>query len=260
MSYAAFVRVAVLRNLAYRANYWMTLTGTAGMVIIQYCLWNAVYPATGSVPGGMTRSETLTYVLMARAAAAFLTVDCGRLLARRVRLGTVAAELARPIDPQGAMFAESLGESLYGLVLVAAPTFLVLGAVGVIPWPELPRLGAFLVSLALGFVVMFGLSLLVGMCGFWTRAGWGFADFLEAAMALLSGALIPLDYYPLPLRSLAAVLPFQAVYHLPLSVVTGRAELSAAVVLQQLGWAVALLTVCRLMWRPARAALVIQGG
>ncbi|MEW6524335.1 MAG: ABC-2 family transporter protein [Bacillota bacterium] len=260
MTYLAFARVAVLRNLTYRAGYWMSLTGTGSMVAIQYCLWSAVYSAASPAPGGMTLAQTLTYVLTARAASAFLSLDAGRGINQRVRLGTIATELARPVDLQLALFFEGLGEAAFTLLAVSVPVFSLLALTGLVVVPPPATVLWFVASLLLAYLVMYALSFAVGLMGFWTGNGMGLTDFLEAGVVLFSGALVPLDFYPASLRSIAQVLPFQTIYHLPMSIFAGRTGSLPSSLALQAGWAVLLILAGRLAWHQARSVLMVQGG
>jgi len=260
VTYLVFARAAVLRNLTYRAGYWMSLTGTASMVAVQYYLWSAVYSTAGLAPAGMTLGQTLTYVLTARAASTFLSLDAGRGISRRVRLGTIAAELARPVDLQLSLFFEGLGEATFALLAVSAPVFAVLVWAGAVVLPSPGALHWFLLSLLLAYLVTYALSFAVGLVSFWTGNGMGLADFLEAGVFLFSGILVPLDFFPGPVRALARALPFQAIYHLPMSILTGRAGSFGGALAMQAGWAVLLIWAGRVVWRRARPFLVVQGG
>ncbi len=120
----------------------------------------------------------------------------------------------------------------------------------------------FVPSLVLGFLVSWGLQFLMGMVAVFTievrRISWVY----QAVGSFFSGQLVPLWIFPPLLAQIAALLPFQALVSIPLSIYIGRLE--GAQALQALGiqaaWAAALLLACRLVWDRAHRKLIVQGG
>ena len=73
---------------------------------------------------------------------------------------------------------------------------------------------------------------------------------------------MPLWLFPSMLQSLAAALPFQGTYFLPISIYIGRLSGADAVyaIEFQFLWLVALVVLSRLLWGWAHRRLVVQGG
>ena len=83
-----------------------------------------------------------------------------------------------------------------------------------------------------------------------------------AAAVLFSGFLIPLAIWPDGIREVVYVLPFASMVAIPIDVLLGKlqgADLLAALALQAF-WAVAMLTLGRLVLSAALHKLVVQGG
>jgi ABC-2 type transport system permease protein len=74
--------------------------------------------------------------------------------------------------------------------------------------------------------------------------------------------MVPLWLFPQFLRRLAEVLPFQAVYYIPMSIyirtLNGEAALRALGL--QAFWAVVLVLISRWAWSRVQARLIVQGG
>jgi ABC-2 type transport system permease protein len=270
MAYLAYIRMAVVRVLAYRLSLWIGVAGTCLGMAIQYYLWTAIFggaaapgeAAAGKVTlAGYSASQAVTYVVLGQALGGFLALE-GEPAGRKVREGSIATDLARPVDWQWAVFCDYLGSSLLKGMAVGVPAMAVATALHLVTVPASGlALGVFLVSAALAFTLLFAWSFLIGLLSFWTKGG-GLVDLQAAVIALFSGALVPLEFYPSPLRELAMILPFRGIYHLPLSIYTGRlqvAEAGGALVLQA-AWAVGLFVLARVLWARATRSLTIQGG
>ncbi|MDQ7794731.1 MAG: ABC-2 family transporter protein [bacterium] len=255
----AITRAAALRRAAYRVDYWMGLGSLAVMLSVQYHLWRAVHAGAGSL-AGLGLPQLLTYVLLARVVASAVQVDVDANLGYRMRLGDLVHELCRPVDWQAALLAESLGQQGFTLLGTSLPAYLICRRVGLVLPPAPGATGWFLAGLVLSYLLMFGLAFLVGAAALRFRSVRGLIDLKLAVILFFSGGLVPLDLYPAWLGRIAAWLPFQGIYHLPVSLYLGRVANPADALALQAGWVLAVVTAGRLAWLGLRRHLVIQGG
>lgn len=81
-------------------------------------------------------------------------------------------------------------------------------------------------------------------------------------MNVFSGALVPLYLFPNWLVQIADVLPFKAVFHIPLSIYVGK--MTGLEILYSIGyqvfWVGILFTFCSFIWVMAKKRLVVQDG
>ena len=121
----------------------------------------------------------------------------------------------------------------------------------------------FPVSLILAFIVSFSIDYFVGLLGFYSESVWGLSITKEIIVSALSGALIPLQFFPETIQRVLFWLPFQAIYHTPIMMIT-RADLGLGtfipMLLIQLMWAVVLFVLARLFYNQAVKVLRIAGG
>jgi ABC-2 type transport system permease protein len=81
-------------------------------------------------------------------------------------------------------------------------------------------------------------------------------------LELLTGALVPLSFFPDSLRRVTELLPFQAIGYVPVTIYMGQrtgAELWEALALQAF-WGVALYGVGALLWATGVRRTSVQGG
>lgn len=259
--YFGYFRNAVLTELAYRANYWLRILGTALAVFVQYYLWLAVYRSSGSAIRGYSLRDTLTYAIISTALAAFLDLEMRS--DKKVRDGSIALSLSKPADWQTMTFWESLGHSVFTLLAISLPVWAAALALGAVAPPATPLHGlAFLVSLGLAYCLLFAFNYLVGLASFWTKAGWGFVEAQATIVFFFSGTFVPLAMYPGWLERITAWLPFSGMYNLPLTVYLGKVGAGeiGLVLLQQAAWLIILVAVSRRLWWKAVAQLTVQGG
>jgi ABC-2 type transport system permease protein len=163
-------------------------------------------------PGGLgvfSWPQMKAYLLVAFLTNSLMTwVDEGSM-ARDVRMGRIATDLARPIDFQAKRLAEALGPfpvELCSAVLVGA-VGAVFGGIAVPPDPAHFTLSV--VSTALATLLKFTIVYCVSMTAFWTMGMYGIRIGRAAIQNLFSRALFPLAFFPDWLRTVAAVLPVQ---------------------------------------------------
>ena len=82
-------------------------------------------------------------------------------------------------------------------------------------------------------------------------------------MLLLSGASIPLAFFPEPLKTVVYHLPFQSIYNAPLSILLDG-DPQPRTVLVTLGtqalWAGGMMLLSKLFWRISLRQITVNGG
>jgi len=104
---------------------------------------------------------------------------------------------------------------------------------------------------------------MVGLTAFYTESIWGISAAKDTIISALSGALIPLAFFPEAAQNVLKILPFQAIYNAPLQILTsstleplGYLQLLAV----QVFWVIVLYLLSRLYFRQAINKLVVNGG
>lgn len=130
----------------------------------------------------------------------------------------------------------------------------------------LPRSAAtwllFVCSAILAVIVSFALRWLYNASAFWLMDDRGMTILAGTAMALFSGFVIPISFFPGWLATIAHATPFPSIMQVPVDIFVGRlagADAVAALALQ-LAWAVVLLGAGRALFGAGVRRLVVQGG
>jgi ABC-2 type transport system permease protein len=119
----------------------------------------------------------------------------------------------------------------------------------------------FVISVALGYLIYFFLSFIVGLLSVVTldirSYGWAYYSLVR----FTSGQMVPLWMFPAPLGAILSALPFQAIFYLPMSLYIGVYEGNPVRAIgAQLAWVVALFLASRLFWARLQQRITIQGG
>ena len=231
--------------------------------LIAYILL-AVYDETVSI-GGYDVEDAIAYVWITQGllSVAGLFGPGWWELARRVQTGDVATDLQRPLDVQHAGCAEDFGRAGYQLVWRGIPQFLLGALLFEITVPDEARGGSPSPSASsLAVAVSFGVRFLVNLCSFWLLDYRGPVIIAIGINLVLSGAVIPLAFFPEPLDTIMRLTPFAAIVQAPVDIYVGEplGGSVALVLALQATWAVALYVGGQVALAAGTRKLVLQGG
>lgn len=260
-AYAEVVRIGARMLLAYRMRFFFSVLQLIVQIYLLRVVWTSVYAGQGSVDGIALRT-TIVYLTLANLQGFFTNPSMDYFIRSRVREGKIASELARPVGFLGQMLALQVGATLALLPLLVL-AFPLAWLVGGMSGPASATSGLlYALSLLLAYGITVLLGLLTGISAFWTLETTGLQMILSLVQQFFAGALVPLWFFPGPLRALANVLPFQAIGFIPVSLYLGQpggGSPLAALGLQCF-WVVALYLFARWLWSRAHHRVVIQGG
>ena len=224
----------------------------------------AVYDEANEI-GGYDARDAIAYVWISQGLLTVVGIFGAGWweLARRVQTGDVASDLQRPVDVQRAELAQDAGRAGYQLLWRAVPQFLLGLFFFEITIPVEPgRWLLFATSVALAVLVSFGVRFLVNLCAFWLLDYRGPVLLMIAVNLVLSGAIVPLAFFPGVLDTIVRLTPFASMLMAPIDVYVGEplGGSDAAVLALQLSWALALFVAGRLVLAAGTRKLVLQGG
>lgn len=241
-------RVGVASIVAYRAEMVIWIL-SATLPLVMMAIWNA---ATRDAPLGLfgprevTRYFAVTMVVR-QLTGAWVVWELNYM----IRTGALSPQLLRPTNPLVFNLFETVAAVPWRL-LVLAP---IVGAVAVwrpeiLVWPGLARLAAFVLSVALAFLVAWLVQVLFGLAAFWLDQSQGLFSVYFAVWAFLSGYLVPAALLPPGVAELARHLPFYASLGAPVDLLTdGATGPAAGILLEQAAWVVVLGGLAAAVWR-----------
>lgn len=263
-SYLAIVRNEIQAALAYRGHFLFSLAGTAVYLVIASFLWKAVYASSGAgAIGGIGFERAYLYVGISMSLAGIIQTNVDYSLNRLVMSGDIFRFLCRPQDSMGQLLAESVGDGLVNCAVIGLPALVLSYALSGAGLPGLANLLLFVPSVAIAFLLSFLIDFLTGLSVFPFHSIRGITNAKDAAILVLSGALVPLPFYPPGVRSVLEWLPFQALYNAPARILAdGGAGIAEALpfLARQAAWAAILFVLARLLFSAGLRKLVVNGG
>ncbi len=261
-AYWAVLRGSYMVGMVYRFGFVFVILGNIAYMGISYYLWRSIYAHADTIRG-LTFDETFLYVALGSSIFVLLKtyVDWG--ISYEIREGIIATYLIKPMDYGLYTLFGALGSVLINLTAITLPTLLLLTLVFRVSIEMGAGLVLFPVSLLLAFIISFCFDYFIGLLAFYTESTWGLAITKEIFVMVLSGALVPLQFFPDALQKILLALPFQAIYYTPLMMVSQPTlgwESLLSMLAVQVFWAVALFVLTRLFYNQAVKVLRVSGG
>jgi ABC-2 type transport system permease protein len=260
--YLALGKGSFMMGLVYRFGFIATIVGNILYMVIAYYLWTSVYEGQ-EVINGLSFDQTFLYVALASTVFILFNTYVDWIMSHEIREGIITNYLVKPIDHQLAMLCFGGGRTVLNVLVVTLPTALLLTFVFGVAIPVGVGLLLFPVSLLLAFLISFCFDYAIGLSGFYTESIWGLVTVKETLILALSGALIPIQFFPEGLQNALLLLPFSAIYHTPLMMITQPSQ-DLGLLLERLGlqffWVGVFFVLTRLFYNRAIRVLRIAGG
>jgi ABC-2 type transport system permease protein len=251
--YVSTVLVSIQDAFTYRANaiVWMIVDFVPSVVMI--LVWIAAYKGRTEVEGYSLR-QMVTYYLLTGIIAGALTSHAEFTMNWEIRDGRLTPQLARPISyPIGVMCRET--GWTFAKFVVGVPVFVLLIYLfrGYFVSPQLTPIGwcGAAVAMLLSYVILAEIGACLGCISLWTIEASGVFELWWSIGGVLSGALLPMELLPGPLKAFALVMPHRWGTYFPVRVLLGKVPEVGVWqgIFSQLGWIAGLSLTLAILWR-----------
>ena len=267
--YVALGSVRLRAMLQYRAVALAALATQVFWGLLRLMILDGFY---GSAPDASDFSSVhyVSYIWLGQALFGLFPLSVDPLASERIRSGTVAYELLRPLDLYANWAISAIGWRIGRTVFRAAPLVLfavLLPLFGRPEWALGPPVDA---AAALGFAAGVFLAVLTGaaitMLGqaimLWTLSSAGWNALVPGIAWVCSGMVVPLPYLPEWAQAVLALMPFAGLIDTPFRIYSGHLAGAAAAqaLAVQAAWVVLLVAGGHRLLARGLRKVVIQGG
>lgn len=215
-------KTAFNSQYVYKAASILNFITQIIIISAQYFLWNAIYENTTKV-NNFTFQDMITYLVISFSLGRLYPFNVSDKFGRMVKSGAIIHNLLKPIRIEYQLLTESLGEFLYKVIFTATPIILT-GYVffNVHLSITLYNLGVSILFLISSYLFIFMLELSIGVLSYYTTSLWGINNFKSSIISILSGKILPLNFYPTFFRNIIYYLPFSAIYFIPMNILMNK--------------------------------------
>ncbi len=187
-----------------------------------------------------------------------------------IKNGNIAYELARPINIFTLFFSKTLAwrisNSFVRLIPIMMINTILLPMTGLteisLVCTTWHNIGCFLISIVIAYVLSSLITVFLYSISLLLTVATNFIGFFNSIAMLLTGTIIPLNYFPTWMRTILEITPFKGIIDTPAMILTGEYSLEKSYfsIIGQVLWCVLLLIINKLIIRISIKRLVIQGG
>jgi len=262
--YLELARRSFRQQLTYRgaALAGIFTNGIFGVMIasVYLGLFRSQTGGEESIVRGWSADQTVTLVWINQSLLMTVFMWGWWEVIRTIQSGAIVMDLLKPMDFFAYWLSRDLGRAAAHLLIRGIPTF----AIGVVffdlVFPQSAfRAIAFLVSIPMAVIVSFAFRFMLNLVGFWVMDDRGINYVSMALINLLSGFLIPLAFFPTPLRVVAEILPFRAIIMIPNEIYLGQVDPVLGLLFQAV-WIVMMVLGARWILAKGERKIVVQGG
>ena len=273
--YKPFFRAGSMDTMAYRFNILMWVVVTVFEVACMVFLWLAVYSSSPSgidaVINGFTYKEMIVYVVLTTIFG-FVTFGSETLwvINNDIKQGTIGNYVIKPISYRGKFVASNLGAFVTMVTLFGIPLYAialsVFAGIGFLPitsgWDFLGHLGLFAVSGVLACLLNDAIGYIFGVLCFYTSSGWGLNSLKTTMISFLSGALLPLSFFPPVFGDIVGYMPFAGMSQNPILILMMKYDYleSLKVIGIALAWLILLEVFAKILFNHAIKKVTVHGG
>ena len=261
LKYGAITAINLQNQLAYA---WDAFHRAFFIVVVMFIfaqLWTAVFQAQGvAIINGLTLANTIWYFLVAE------MIEMGKFrhdltISEEVKDGSIAYTLVRPYNYLAYHFFSGLGETAVKMSVLFVTGSLVCFYYAGPPTVQLIHLPAVGLVLILAILLDFCFLSMIGLLAFVTEDTGSFRLIYQKLIFILGGLLIPIDFLPDWLQTIARALPFAAITYAPakLFVAFSWAEFGQLLT-GQLAWLALAVGLLYAQYRWAARRLMVNGG
>lgn len=208
----------------YRSHSMVSIFIGPVYFLVQYFIWKAVYNTHSSF-SGLSMEQMISYFAIA-ALISYIIMDFADWnLQMLIHTGKFLTFVLRPMSHIYFAFSQKVGHRVLGVIFEFIPLLFIFSIVFKIKLiPAYPVWAV--ISIALGFIMMFLVDYCVGITAFWLTRTSGVRRMFLLLRDISSGVLVPLTLFPLFLQKVFFILPFQFISYVPVRVFIGSYELA----------------------------------
>lgn len=260
--YLALFNIGIKNQMAYKADYLVSLIFGILRPLIMLAVWGVVYAATESPSiAGFTLASTAAYFFLAVPITISTNAEVIDIMQDDIDRGAIASSRIKPMSyPINVLF-RSLSSQFVDMVLLVLP-LIIISVIAFHLTPTPVTILLFIAEILIAMAFVHTIEFFIGTMAIRLTNIYGLAITLWETLFLLSGGTVPLNFFPSSVQQILMLSPFPVVCYLP--VVTLLGTISQAQIISSsafaLAWTLVLLALAYFWWKFLSKSLGVAGG
>lgn len=262
--YKSLLKAGIMESLQFRMSMILVVVCNLLYLLLIYHLWKAIFASAGTdMVNGMTFSDTMIYLVFASALFSFMEMWLVWDMGRDIQDGRIVVDLLKPMPYRTYLFFSLCGECVVNFFTTFMPTAIVVYFVSGADIHLGMNLIWFVISVVCSLLINYYINFVIGTVCMYTESIWGINIMKEVVIGVLSGATIPLAFFPEGLKNVVMYLPFQAIINSPLELLL-HAEYGLQKIMEiialQLFWLIVLRIFSGCFFKLSVRKITVNGG
>ena len=260
----ALAKIGIMDAVHFRLAMFVMIFSNFLYFIVVYFLWKAIYASseTNNV-NGMTFSDTLIYLVLAASLSGIMEMYTVWEIGRNIQTGKIILDLLKPINYRDYLFGYLFGRMIVQFLVTFVPTFVIVYITTDSAISVSVNLIFFLVSIIFSVALNYSIDFIAGTVCLYTESMWGINIMKQVVVSLLSGATIPLVFFPEYIRKYILALPFASICNTPIQILMSS-SLRVSFLIKSIGvqgmWCFILMICGNVFWSISIRKITINGG
>lgn len=252
--------------LHYRTSFLTTIVMDPLFFVINFMIVSSIYRYNQADRiAGYSMTQMLWYFATISFTWYIIYNSTDRNLSDKIVSGALASDLQKPLSVFQSELANAIAIRLLGVAFNLIPSMLLYSWVcfpDFLTWQALLKYG---VTAALAFLIYYELCFLIGLSAFAITNNYSMQSIKFFVIILMTGAVIPLDFFPAGFTNLLKFFPFQYLFYWPSQFFLNRpgygsGELFFKIIMIQGFWCAVLYGLCRFFWEKSIKRFCSAGG
>lgn len=262
--YLTLIRAGIIESIQFRLALFVMFLGNLLYLVVVFFLWKAIYNSSGSdIVNGMSFVDTLIYLVLATSLFRFMEMHTVWEMGDNIKTGKIVVYLTKPLKYYSYLFWSHSGSLIINFLFTFLPTFIIVFIVtnGYI------NLGVnillFILSVLMSIIINYSIDFIVGAICLYTESIWGINIMKQVIVLLLSGATIPIAFFPHLFKKIIYCLPFHAIYNTPLIILldsNSEPSYLFKALIEQFIWCIIMIFISKIFWNKSIRRIVVNGG
>jgi ABC-2 type transport system permease protein len=253
-------RNVIHETAAYRSNTVASFLVILVPVLFLLLFWNSAFESRDAI-GGYSREQLFAYYLLIVVLQDVLMITVNFEISTDIRSGRLSTFLLRPFNYLRHCFSVFLAVSFNSLLYTG---FIVIPLLAFLKPDFFSPSSCMAIGIAaviLASLIAFLFGSLLGCIAFWIEDVSSLQTGLSVFVPILSGAFLPVSFFPDWFGSILAYLPFRYSLAFPVEVLSSRIAPNVAVngLLVQLIWVLLGAFLLKLAWRRGQNVYTAYG-
>jgi ABC-2 type transport system permease protein len=245
--------ICIQDALQYRSEAFVWFLLSMFNTLSALLLWVSGFANKSITGDGISLPSIQLYYLFLLVVSSSLLSHIEESVARYdIKEGKLVSYLLKPFSYFWMKFFGEVPWRIMGLVFSCIAMFIFSNVFHIhLPTPSLILIPGIVIVCLLALFLSFMFKMVISLVAFWITEGWALFEIVDVLIVIFAGSIMPLQFFPEWIRSIATILPFSYMIYFPVQALLGALTLQdlGRVILIQGMWIGIFTLVQQTLWK-----------